>query len=249
MSTNNTLETNKAQKAQFLRYGHQIIFVSNSTSSNLGISATNVPDKKFYLGAKNIHNPEVYFLKEKLEIGKTAHFYAGLSEMIFEIVPRLQFESQAFIDTIDDHDPKLPLYQKRLKVEQELNKSIINSSKGKIVSIGDHIQLFHPSSGMFLKTTNSQGFYGAHNALSMDLKSSLNTQFQIKSTLPFRKAGSHLMISDDFYLTNQAQCIVYPIDQDICDRSEYTLHSNNINRNKKIPKLKIDEHIRLPQLM
>ena len=117
-------------------------------------------NKQYFLSAHNLHNPEVCFLAKDSTPEIQIQFYQGFEDMIFQILPNFQYEVQSFLESVSPSDPKQHLYQKKLQIENEVNKSIIQSLRNKPVSVGDRIQLLHVNTQMYLEVSNKEAFVG-----------------------------------------------------------------------------------------
>lgn len=224
----------KLKEEKILRYGEKIILKSSDT------------EKSYYLAGKSVHLPTAYFLIENRNLKGIEHFYSGITEMIFELTPRLYFEASQNLAEVEPHNPKKNLYMKRKQVEDELNKTIMESSRGKPVRLGDHIQLFHPATGLYLRVTSTKSQSGDFNLVTLDKRISQLCQFEIKSNLAFRKSGSFIFLADDFYLKMATKTLAYPLDDLVIKRSVIQFTDGRtgdafVNRKKK-------KELRLPDL-
>ena len=200
-------------QSKYLRYGQNIMLKSSNKDG----------EKEYFLAAKSVHIPTVYFLKEKKQLNDLEHFYPDIGEMAFQIMPRLYFESNQKYKELERGDPKKGLYMKRKSVEDQLNESIVESSLGKPVQLGDTIQLKHPATGLYIKISSSKGQSGHFNVLGLGSTISIACQFKVKSNLTFNKDGAKIRIVDDFYLISANKAIIYPANEDIEKQSILTI--------------------------
>ena len=184
-----------------LKYGDKVLIGSSKQ------------EKSSYLAAKSIHSPIVYFLRENRPLYGISHFYPGIDEMVFELTPRLYFEAHETMKNTKKTDPKYGLYLKRKNVEDKLNHSILVSTKGKPVLLGDRVQLYHPATGLYVRLTSSKSSNEQFNLMALDEELSIESQFTIKSDLTFRKDGAEIYYQDNFYLVSSGKTLAYPVDE------------------------------------
>lgn len=133
------------------------------------------------------------------------HLVPEIQNITFEIYPKLVFEATLILEESKQNDLQRPVFLKRKQNEDLLNETKIRESKGKVVRIGDVIQLYHPLTGMFLETSMVRCGNQKQSRLELSKKTSSLVQFKVGSSLSFRKEGSKINVGDEIHLRNPIQ--------------------------------------------
>lgn len=197
------MTSRRKKKAEYLKYSTTIRLTAKNNSHTFA--------------ARGSHIPRVYSLENSQGSEELINFYPNFQDTLFQIIPKLNFEANEIILETEKTHPRYETFEKRKKIEDELNMNLIKDMEGQNIKLGDEVQLFHPASGMFLSLSGSKAPYGNHTLLTMSDKSSKDTQFKIKSPLAFRKIGSLIIVGDEFGFINENKMVVYPIDKTLND--------------------------------
>lgn len=163
------------------------------------------------LAARGVHLPKVYVLHNSQGSEELINFYPNRLDTFFQILPKLNFEANALLDETEKTNQRYSTFEKRKRVEDEINLNLIQDMVGKNIRLGDDIQLLHQGTGLYVSIVTTKAPVGKYNLLTLTKKISEAAIFKIKSPLAFRKTGSLILIGDEFSFFNVNKSVVYPI--------------------------------------
>jgi hypothetical protein len=223
----------KSEKT-FLKYGEKIILVSSR--------------QNLYLGSRGIDFDAGFYAKcKKPYLVNKFSLYPNLDEIVFEIRPNLNYESLLEYNECSHTDPNKKIFEKRMKLEHELNEAKIEEHRGKHIKLGSTVQIFHPNSNTYLSFSTQQMAHSEMGVIGCSTETKESVQFIISSPFDFLKEGSLISYEDKFIFTDAYnKTLAYPLSQEelnACRLSAETklekgimgLFDTSVRKEKKLP--------------
>lgn len=133
-------------------------------------------------------------------------------DMIFEIHPQLNYEAYAEYIELLPGDQNKKVAERRMLLEENLNKTKLAENSGKPVYIDSIVQLFHVSTNTYLQLNPQKIAQSEMGVIGSSKTTTENCQFKISLPFGFYKKGTPLTYDNSFILQDiSKKTIAYPL--------------------------------------
>jgi hypothetical protein len=183
-----------------LKYGDRIILKSKSQNIALASKGIETNSATYY-----IRMPDEGYLENPL-------LYPNNLEMIFEIHPQLNYEAHTEFNDLSDGDPGKKTAEKRMQLEDNLNKTKLSENHGMLVYLDSIVQLYHVATGTYLQMNSQKIAELDMGAMGSSRITSELCQFKVSLPFGFYKKGTPMNYNSSFVLIDSTKkTLAYPL--------------------------------------
>jgi hypothetical protein len=183
-----------------LKFGDRIILKSKSQNIMLASKGSETNAAAYY-----VKFPDNNYLENQL-------FYPNCFELIFEIHPQLNYEAHAEYNDLPPGDPTRRRAEKKVILEESLNKTKLSENLNKTVYLDSIIQLYHLATGTYLQMNPQKIAESDMGVIGCTKVTTEFSQFKISLPFGFYKKGTPLNYNSSFVLVDLGKkTLAYPL--------------------------------------
>lgn len=165
------------------------------------------------LGSRGSESHSGYYVKMPEE-GYIDHplLYPNPMDLIFEVHPQLNYEAYTEYVDLAVTDPNKKTAQRRMVLEENLNKTKLAENRDKPVYIDSTVQLYHVATETYLQLNPQKIAESEMGVVGSTKVTTENCQFRISLPFGFYKKGTPLTYDNSFILQDHSRrTLAYPL--------------------------------------
>ena len=182
-----------------LKYGDKIILKNKKNN--------------IVLGSRGLDTHSAYYIKCTDEsFIENIYLFPNVFDLIFEIHPQLNYEAAKEFEELKPEDPNYKVSQKRMKLEENLNKTKLVENKDRPIYLGSIVQFFHVATRTYLQINPQKITNTEMGVIGSSLKTSEKAQFQLSLPFSFYRKGTPVNYDNSFILQDASKkCLAFPV--------------------------------------
>lgn len=188
-----------------IRYGDYIL-----------LSSDNMVSRKYY-AAQSVTEGSVRVISEKKDkalnlSGVSLSLYPNFNELVFRILPKLNYDTLKEFRTLDKSDHRYELLSRRLEADEKINNEKVKKMLGKSVKYGQTIQLYHDLTNSFIRVTSEKEKKKNLFKLRLTEQGCDEVHLKVVPGISLKREGQSINYDDKFMLVNSSMMmnLIFP---------------------------------------